>query len=135
MEMKENFYLETHMRCARRMYLSLLLPPSSFRISLKDTSFYISINSLGFYYLLPEWFLNFLSDFYIPPCRKIFKFMESTFLENALIGGIFTHAPPHLKLAPQLLSSGPKQKEITHPPGSIPWKICFSNNRTGLRKL
>ena len=40
--------------------------------------------------------------------------MEFTFLESALIQGIFTHAPPHSKLAPNFLSSRPKQKEITH---------------------
>ena len=40
--------------------------------------------------------------------------MEFTFLENALIRGIFTHAPPHSKLTPKLLSSRPKQEEITH---------------------
>ena len=38
-------------------------------------------------------------------------------LENALIRGIFTHAPPHSKLAPpKFLSSCPGQKEITHSP-------------------
>ena len=45
---------------------------------------------------------------------KNFKFMEFTFLENALIRGIFTHAPLHSKLAPEFLSSRPGQKEITH---------------------
>ena len=42
--------------------------------------------------------------------------MEFTFLENALIRGIFTHAPPHSRLAPKFLSSRPRQKEITHSP-------------------
>ena len=41
--------------------------------------------------------------------EKIFKFMEFTFLENALIRGIFTHAPSHSKLAPKFLSSRPRQ--------------------------
>ena len=37
-------------------------------------------------YVSPECFLNFLSKFYIPPCvGKTFRFMEFTFLENALI--------------------------------------------------
>ena len=48
---------------------------------------------------------------------KFFQFMEFTFLENALIQGIFTHATPHSKLAPKFLSSGPRQKEITFSPG------------------
>ena len=51
---------------------------------------------------------------------KIFKFMEFTFLENALIRGIFTNAPPHSKLAPNFLLSRPRQKEITHSP-----KVAF----------
>ena len=42
--------------------------------------------------------------------------MEFAFLENALIRGMFTHAPPHSKLAPKFLSSRHRQKEITHSP-------------------
>ena len=67
--------------------------------------------------LSPECLLNFLSNFYIPRCvGKFFKLMEFTFLENALIRGSFTHAPPHSKLAPTFLSSCPRQKTITHSP-------------------
>ena len=40
--------------------------------------------------------------------------MEFTFLENALIRDIFTHSPRHAKLTPKILSSNPRQKEITH---------------------
>ena len=59
--------------------------------------------------------MNFLSNFYIPPCvAKIFKFMEFTFLENALIWGIFAHAPPHSKFAPKFWSSRRSQQEIMH---------------------
>ena len=47
---------------------------------------------------------------------KIFKFMEFTFIEYALIRGTFTHASPHSKLTPKLLSLCPSQKEITHSP-------------------
>ena len=45
---------------------------------------------------------------------KIFKFMEFALLENALIQDIFTHVPPHPKLAPRFLSSRPREKEITY---------------------
>ena len=58
-------------------------------------------------------------------CEKRFIFMEFTFLENALIRGIFTHAPSHSKLAPKFLSSNPRQKEITHSPG----QHSFENSR------
>ena len=45
--------------------------------------------------LSSECLLNFLSSVYILPCvGKIFNFMEFSFLENAIIRGIFTHAPP-----------------------------------------
>ena len=47
---------------------------------------------------------------------KTFKFMEFTFLQNALIQGIFTHASPHSKLSPKFMSSRPTQEEITHSP-------------------
>ena len=90
------------------------LPPLSFKIILKDTSFHISINSRRLY-LSPECLLNFLSNFYIPPSvGKNFKLKESTFLKNALIQGIFTHVPTHSRLTPKFLSSRPMQKEITY---------------------
>ena len=47
---------------------------------------------------------------------KNFQFMVFTFLGNTLNLSIFTHVPPHLKLAPKSLSSHPRQKEITHSP-------------------
>ena len=59
------------------------LLPLSFKIDLKDTSFHISINSLGLY-LSPKSLSNFLSNLYIPPwLGTIFKFMVFRFLENA----------------------------------------------------
>ena len=67
------------------------LRPLSFKISLKDRSFHISLNSLGLY-LSSECLLNL----YIPPCLgKNFKFMVFAFLEKTLNLGIFTHAPVH----------------------------------------
>ena len=80
--------------CNQRNGKQCWLSPLSFKISLKDTSFHISINSLGLY-LSPECLFNFLSKFYIPPCAgKISNF--------------------HSKLVPKFLSSRPRQKEITH---------------------
>ena len=56
-----------------------------------------------------------LKLFYILSCvGKLLKFMEFTFLGNALIRDIFTNAPPHSKLASEFLSSSPRQKKITH---------------------
>ena len=49
-------------------------------------------------------------------CEKNFEFLEFTFLENALIQSIFTHAPPHSKLALKFMSSRPTQKKITYYP-------------------
>ena len=75
----------------------VFLPPLSFKISLKDTSFHISLNSLGFF--LSEMLVEF-SDFCIPTCTvKLFQFVVFTLLENALnLLCIFTHAPiPHSK--------------------------------------
>ena len=56
---------------------------------------------------------------------NIFKFMELTFLENALIRDIFTHAPPHSKLAPKFLSSRPRQKKIAHSPSQHSFENLF----------
>ena len=70
------------------------LPPLSFKISRKDTSFHISFNSLGSY-LSPECLLIFLSNCYIPPCTgKIFKFMEFRFLEIHALGRRKLPIPP-----------------------------------------
>ena len=44
------------------------------------------------------------------------KFLKFTFRENALIQGIFPHAPPHSNHAPKLFPSRPRQKEIIHSP-------------------
>ena len=88
-----------------------------FNINLKDTPFNFSINSLRLY-ISPECLLNFLPNFYIFPwLGKMFNFMVSTFLENALNLGTSTHAfPSHLKLFPKLLSSHNRQAEVTHSP-------------------
>ena len=64
-----------------------------FKISLKDTCFHNSINSLELY-LFPECLLNFFSNLYILPWSgKTFKFIVFTILEDKLNLGIFTHAP------------------------------------------
>ena len=57
---------------------------------------------------------------------KIFKFMEFTFVENALIRGIFTHALPHSNLTPKFFSSRPRQKEIMHSPRKRSLENLFS---------
>ena len=76
--------------------------------------------------LSPECLLNFVSNFYMLPCVvEIFKFMKFTFLENALIREIFTHAPPESKLAFNFLSSHPRQKEITHSPRQHSFENLF----------
>ena len=78
--------------------------------------------------LSPEGLLNFLSKFYIPTCvGKFFKFKKFTFLENALIQGIFTHAPRQSKLTTKFLSSRPRQKEITHSPRQHSFEDLFSS--------
>ena len=51
--------------------------------------------------------------------------VEFTFLENALIRDIFTHAPPQSKLAPKFLPSSPRQKEITHSPRQHSFENLF----------
>ena len=74
------------------------LLPLSFKISLKDTSCHIFLNSLGFYFSR-ECLLNFLELAYSTACGEIFKFLVFTFLRNALNLCIFTQVPvPHLKI-------------------------------------
>ena len=104
------------------------LPLLSYKISLKDTSVHISINSKCLYLSL-KCFLNFLSNVYIPPCvRKIVIFMMFTFLENALSRDVFTHARPHSKLVPKFLPSRPiVRRKLLILQGSILSKIGFTN--------
>ena len=62
--------------------------------------------------MLVEFSLKLL---YSTMCGKNFQiYGVHTVLENALIRGIFTHAPPHSKLTPKFLSSHSRQQEITH---------------------
>ena len=105
-------------------------------ISLKDTSIHISINS-KYLYLSLECFLNFLSNVDIPPCvRKIVKFKEFTFLENALSRDVFTHAPSQSNLAPNFLSSRPiGRRELLISRGSVLSKICFPHKQKGVEKI
>ena len=42
------------------------------------------------------------------------------------------HAPPHSKLAPKFLSTGPGQKEITHSPRQ---QICFIKIQSENKKM
>ena len=73
--------------------------PLTFEISLKDTSFHISMNFLGFY--LSRMVVEFsLKPVYSLCLGKIFKYLVFTFLENALYLSIFAYAPPHLLILP-----------------------------------
>ena len=51
--------------------------------------------------------------------------MEFTFLENALIRGVFTHAPLYSKFAPKFLSSRARKKEIISSPMVHSFKNLF----------
>ena len=60
-------------------------------------------------------------------CGESFKYMEFTFLENALNRGIFAHALLHSKLTSNLLSSRPRQNNITHSPRQYSFENRFSS--------
>ena len=75
--------------------LDFWLTPLSFKISLKDTSFRISVNFLGLY-LSPECLLNVLSNFYIPQCIDLRYFYS---------------CPSPLKTCPQVLVITPYAEE------------------------
>ena len=80
-------------------------------------------------------FVELSLKLYIPSCvEKSFKFMESIFQGNALIGGVFTHALPHSKLAAKFLSSTPRQKEITYSPTQHSFEICFPQQQKGVEE-
>ena len=68
------------------------LPLLSLKISFRDTSFHVSLISLGFYFF-PECLLRFLWLVYSTVCGKFFQFIVFTSPENALNLCIFAHAP------------------------------------------
>ena len=72
-----------------------------------DTSFHISISSLGFY-LSPECLLNFLSNFYVPrySCPSPLKTRLPSSCNHAL-----------------------GKRKLLIPPGSILSKICFPQHQ------
>ena len=119
------------------LMLSHLLPPSQ---NTSKNWILLYFYKLPRAYFSPECLLNFLSNVCIPQrVGKMFKFIEFKFLENVLIQGIFTHAPPHSKIAPpplQVLVITPWTK-INY---SFPYAVLFRksvcpSSRKGRRKL
>ena len=56
-------------------------------------------------------------------------------LENALIRGIFTHAPPHSKLAPpNSCHHALGRRKLLIPPGSILSQTCFPQQQKGVEE-
>ena len=84
------------------------LPPLSFKISLRDAFFHISLNSLGFY------FSRMLVEFYLTFVGKMFQFVVFTFLENALSLCIFLMSQSSTQNARQNFSKicCPKAKRV-----------------------
>ena len=58
-------------------------------------------------------------------CGKNFQIYGVTFLENALIRGIFIDVSPDSKLSPKFLSCPPRQKEITYFPRQHSFENLF----------
>ena len=86
---------------------------------------------------LPRMFSEFsLKCLHSTMCAKTVKFMEFTFLKNALSRDVFTHASPHSKLVPKFLSSsliGRRKLLISR--GSVLSKICFPHKQKGVEKI
>ena len=104
-------------------------PSCFYKISLKDTSFHISINSLGLCFSIQNVF---------PPCvKKSFKLMLFKFQENALNLGIFTHVPPYpLKTCPQVIIINPQTEgNYSFSQAASFQKSVSSNSRKGWEKI
>ena len=72
--------------------------------------------------MLLEFFLKIL---YSTMCGKNVQIYKFTFLENALVRDIFTHASPHSILASKFLLSRPRQTEIIHSPRQHSFENLF----------
>ena len=106
------------------------VPPQSFRIKLKYTSPYISINFLGLYLSL-EYLFNFLSN--LPWLGKKLENFGVQITRKCICvrkNVIQTLSPIPLlaKLSTRLLSSHLRYRKITHSPKTVFFlsRICFS---------
>ena len=92
-----------------------------------DTSFHISINSLG---------LSLSLNFYIPPrVGKIFKFIEFAFLENVcLLKACLLMPFPTQNLPPSSCHHTLDRRKLLILPGSILSKICFPQQQKGVEE-
>ena len=86
--------------------------PLTFEISLKDTSFHISMNSLGFY------LSRMVAEFSLKPVYS------TMFGENFQISGI--HIPRKCIVSKHFcLCPSPLKAKLLIPPGSVFSKFCF----------
>ena len=60
--------------------------------------------------------------------------MDFTFLENALIRGIFTQAPPHSKLTLKFCHQALGRRKLLIPLDSIASEICFPQQQKGVEE-
>ena len=108
-----------------------LLPSLSFNISLKDTYFHISINSIVLY-LSPEFLLNFQSNFRIPPyMRKMFKFIEFKPLEMHWFQSFLLMPLLTQNSLPTTSHHALGRRKLLITPDSILSKICFPQQWKG----
>ena len=111
------------------------LIPLSFKISLKDTSFHIFINSIELY--LSQKFLKIFSQVYI--FYHVWKYFSNLLCSHSRKCIEYRHFyswPSPLKTCPNFLSLHTRQKEVTHSPRQdLLQKSVFPNNRKILKKL
>ena len=94
------------------------------------SEFTSSIHSLFLWtpkeFISPEYFLDFFSNLYIPPCvQKSFKFIVLSLLENTFVSqkpeSVYSWS--QAKLSPGFYHHHSRQKKITH----CPQTKCFEN--------
>ena len=104
----------------------------SFKISLNDISFHISINFSGLYLSL-QCLLNFLSNSNIPSrVEKIFKYMVFKFLESALNLDLF-YTPLPSQISFKFLSL--RRAILLIPLRSHFLKICFPQQEKEVEEI
>ena len=96
------------------MVNSLDYHPCPSRLASRIHPFIFLLTSLGFSSLSRMLVKFSLKLLYSTICGTNFQIYRVHIpRKNAVIPGIFTHAPPHSKFVPKFLSSRPRQKEIT----------------------
>ena len=106
-----------------------------FKISLKDTSFHISMNSLGLYLSLQNACWIFSQTFMFHHVRETFSNLWSSHSQKMhWFQAFLLMLLPTQKSPPSCCHHALSRRKLLIPPGSILWKTCFPQQQKGVEE-